>query len=69
MTAFTDEEHETIVHPVTEMDAFTILVLTFHPVFSQSDELHFVGCTARNRSFEGDKNKDFLKGDSEKLTA
>ena len=65
MTVFTDEENKTIVHALAEMDALTIPVLNFHPVFSQSDELHFIGCTAGNRYWQGDKNKDFLKGDSE----
>ena len=68
MEVYADEEHKTFVHPVTEMDAVTIPVLNFHPVFSQSEELHFIWCIAGQRYWVGDKNKDFLKGDLEQLT-
>ena len=68
MEVYADEEHKTFVHTVTEMDAVTIPVLNFHPVFSQSDELHFIWCIAGERYWVGDKNKDFLKGDLEQLT-
>jgi hypothetical protein len=68
MEVYTDEEHKTFVHSVAEMDAVTIPVLNFHPVFSQSEELHFIWCIAGERYWVGDKNKDFLKGDSAELT-
>ena len=50
------------------MDAVTIPILNFHPVFSQSQELHFIWCIAGKRYWVGDKNTDFLKGDSAQLT-
>jgi len=68
MEVYADEEHKTFVHSVSEMDAVTIPVLNFHPVFSQSEELHFIWCIAGQRYWVGDKNKDFMKGDSEQLT-
>lgn len=68
MEAYADEEHKTFVRPVEEMDAVTIPVLNFHPVFSQSEELHFIWCIAGERYWVGDKNKEFMKGDSAQLT-
>lgn len=68
MEVYADEEHKTFVHSVAEMDAVTIPILNFHPVFSQSQELHFIWCIAGKRYWVGDKNKDFLKGDSAQLT-
>lgn len=68
MEVYADEEHKTFVHSVAEMDAVTIPVLNFHPVFSQAEELHFIWCIAGQRYWVGDKNKGFLKGDSEQLT-
>lgn len=68
MEVYADEEHKTFVHSVSEMDAVTIPVLNFHPVFSQSKELHFIWCIAGQRYWVGDKNKDFMKGDSAQLT-
>jgi len=68
MEAYADEEHKTFVHSVAQMDAVTIPLLNFHPVFSQSEELHFIWCIAGERYWVGDKNKDFLKGDSAQLT-
>lgn len=68
MEVYADEEHKTFVHSVAEMDAVTIPVLNYHPVFSQSDELHFIWCIAGQRYWVGDKNKGFLKGNSAELT-
>jgi len=68
MEVYGDEEHKTFVRSVAEMDAVTIPVLNFHPVFSQSEELHFIWCIAGERYWVGDKNKDFMKGDSKPLT-
>ena len=39
-----------------------------HPVFSQTEELHFIWCIAGNRYWVGDKNKDFVTGKVDKLT-
>lgn len=68
MEVYADEEHKTFVHSVAEMDGVTIPVLNYHPVFSQSEELHFIWCIAGQRYWVGDKNKDFMKGDSAELT-
>jgi mannose-6-phosphate isomerase-like protein (cupin superfamily) len=68
MEVYADEEHKTFVQPVGEMDAVSIPLLNFHPVFSQSQELHFIWCIAGERYWVGDKNKDFMKGDSAQLT-
>jgi len=68
MEVYADEERKTFVHSVAEMDAVTIPVLNFHPVFSQAEELHFIWCIAGQRYWVGDKNKDFLRGDSAQLT-
>jgi mannose-6-phosphate isomerase-like protein (cupin superfamily) len=68
MEVYADEEHKTFVHSVEEMDAVTIPILNFHPVFSQSEELHFIWCIAGQRYWVGDKNEDFMNGDSAELT-
>ena len=68
MEVYEDEEHKTFVHSVAEMDAVTIPILNYHPVFSQSEELHFIWCIAGKRYWVGDKNKDFMKGNSGQLT-
>ena len=68
MEVYADEEHKTFVQSVSEMDAVTIPIPNFHPVFSQSEELHFIWCIAGERYWVGDKNKEFLKGDSAQLT-
>jgi mannose-6-phosphate isomerase-like protein (cupin superfamily) len=68
MEAYAEEEHKTFVYSVAQMDAVTIPLLNYHPVFSQSEELHFIWCLAGERYWVGDKNKDFLKGDSAQLT-
>jgi len=68
MEVYADEEHKTFVHSVAQMDAVTIPRLNFHPVFSQSQELHFIWCIAGQRYWVGDKNKDFMKGGSAQLT-
>lgn len=68
MEVYADEEHKTFVHSVAKMDAVTIPILNYHPVFSQAEELHFIWCIAGKRYWVGDKNKDFMKGDSAQLT-
>jgi len=68
MEVYADEERKTFVHSVAQMDAVTIPLLNFHPVFSQEEELHFIWCIAGQRYWVGDKNKDFMRGDSAQLT-
>ncbi|MBN1864709.1 MAG: cupin domain-containing protein [Victivallales bacterium] len=68
MEVYKDEKSKTFVTSVNEMDAVTIPVLNYHPVFSQDEELHFIWCIAGERYWVGDKNKDFMKGDSDTLT-
>lgn len=68
MEVYEDEKNKTFVTSVKEMDAVAIPVLNYHPVFSQEEELHFIWCIAGERYWVGDKNKDFMKGDSDTLT-
>ena len=68
MEVYKDEKSKTFVTSVGEMDAVTIPLLNYHPVFSQDEELHFIWCIAGERYWVGDKNKDFMKGDSDTLT-
>ncbi|MFZ2655484.1 MAG: 5-deoxy-glucuronate isomerase [Victivallales bacterium] len=68
MEAYKDEKSKTFVTSVGEMDAVSIPVLNYHPVFSQEEELHFIWCIAGERYWVGDKNKDFMKADSDTLT-
>ncbi len=68
MEVYKDEKSKTFVTSVDEMDAVTIPVLNYHPVFSQDEELHFIWCIAGERYWVGDKDKDFMKGDKDALT-
>lgn len=68
MEVYADEKTKTFVHSVGEGDAVTIPLLTYHPVFSQEEELHFLWCIAGERYWVGDKSKDFLAGNVDKLT-
>ena len=68
MEVYKDEKSKTFVTSVGEMDAVTIPLLNYHPVFSQDEELHFIWCIAGERYWVGDKNKDFMKGNSDTLT-
>jgi 5-deoxy-D-glucuronate isomerase len=68
MEVYADEESMSFVHSVSKGDAVTIPLLNYHPVFSQSEELHFIWCIAGNRYWVGDKNKDFMTGKVDKLT-
>jgi len=68
MEVYMDEKSKTFVHSVGEMDAVTIPILNFHPVFSQEEELDFIWCIAGERYWVGDKDKDFLDGNTESLT-
>lgn len=68
MEVYGEEETKCFVHSVGPGDAVTIPLLNYHPVFSQAEELHFLWCIAGNRYWVGDKNKDFLTGNVDKLT-
>ena len=68
MEVYGDEETKSFVTSVSEGDAVTIPLLNYHPVFSQTEELHFIWCIAGNRYWVGDKNKDFVTGKVDKLT-
>jgi mannose-6-phosphate isomerase-like protein (cupin superfamily) len=68
MEVYADEETKSFVRSVGEGDAVTIPLLNYHPVFSQEQELHFIWCIAGNRYWVGDKNKDFMSGQVDKLT-
>jgi mannose-6-phosphate isomerase-like protein (cupin superfamily) len=65
---YADEEHKTFVRQVNEMDAVTIPVLNYHPVFSQQETLHFIWCIAGERYWIGDKKKEFMNGKSGPMT-
>ena len=68
MEVYADEETKSFVRSVQEGDAVTIPVLNYHPVFTQEEELHFIWCIAGNRYWIGDKNKDFMSGNADKIT-
>jgi mannose-6-phosphate isomerase-like protein (cupin superfamily) len=68
MEVYAEEETKSFVRSVREGDAVTIPILNYHPVFSQEEELHFIWCIAGNRYWVGDKNKDFIAGNVDKLT-
>lgn len=63
-----DEKSKTFVHSLDTMDAATIPLLNFHPVFSQDEELHFIWCLAGARYWVGDKHKEFLDASVDELT-
>jgi mannose-6-phosphate isomerase-like protein (cupin superfamily) len=68
MEVYADEETKSFVTSVGPGDAVTIPLLTYHPVFSQDEELHFIWCIAGERYWVGDKNSDFMKGKGVALT-
>ncbi len=65
---YPDEERKTFVHSMDTMDAATIPVLNYHPVFSQEEELHFIWCLAGERYWVGDKHQSFMDASVEELT-
>ena len=65
---YENEETKTFVRSIKTMDAVTIPVLNYHPVFSQEEELHFIWCIAGERYWIGDKKKEFIKGKVKRLT-
>ncbi len=68
MEVYADEKSKTFVHSMETLDAATIPLLNYHPVFSQEEELHFIWCLAGNRYWVGDKHKEFLDASVDKLT-
>ncbi len=68
MEVYYDEQSKCFVRSVAEGDAVTIPLLTYHPVFSHEQPLHFLWCIAGERYWVGDKNKDFMDGKIDKLT-
>jgi len=65
---YEDEKNKTFVHSMEIMDAATIPLLNFHPVFSQEEELHFIWCLAGERYWVGDKHKEFMDASVDELT-
>ncbi len=65
---YPDEEHKTFVHGVGPLDAATIPLLNYHPVFSQDEELHFIWCLAGARYWIGDKHQEFMDASVDQLT-
>ncbi|MCF6311401.1 MAG: 5-deoxy-glucuronate isomerase [Verrucomicrobiales bacterium] len=65
---YPDEEHKTFVHSMDTMDAATIPVLNYHPVYSQEEELHFIWCLAGERYWVGDKHQSFMDASVDELT-
>jgi mannose-6-phosphate isomerase-like protein (cupin superfamily) len=68
MEVYADEKSKTFVHSMGTLDAATIPLLNYHPVFSQEEELHFIWCLAGARYWVGDKHKEFLDASVDKLT-
>ncbi|MCB1234635.1 MAG: 5-deoxy-glucuronate isomerase [Verrucomicrobiae bacterium] len=68
MEVYPDEEHKTFVYSVDTMDAVTIPLLNYHPVFSQEEELHFIWCLCGERYWVGDKHKAFMDASVDSLT-
>jgi mannose-6-phosphate isomerase-like protein (cupin superfamily) len=68
MEVYESQEKLTFVKEVKEGDLVTIPILNYHPVFSHEDPLAFIWCIAGERYWVGDKNQDFMKGNSEAIT-
>ena len=68
MEVYAEEKTKTFVHSMDTLDAATIPVLNFHPVFSQEEELHFIWCLAGERYWVGDKHKEFMDASVDELT-
>lgn len=68
MEVYADEESKTFVHSMDRLDAATIPLLNYHPVFSQEDELHFIWCLAGARYWIGDKHQEFMDASVDELT-
>ncbi|MPZ16902.1 MAG: cupin domain-containing protein [Luteitalea sp.] len=68
MEVYADEKTKTFVHSVKALDAATIPLLNYHPVFSQDEELHFIWCLAGERYWIGDKHREFMDASVDELT-
>lgn len=68
MEVYADEESKSFVTSLSPGDAVTIPLLTYHPVFSQEEELHFIWCIAGERYWVGDKHESFMKAEGKSLT-
>ena len=68
MEVYLDEKSKTFVTSVDQMDAVTIPLHYYHPVFSQEEPLHFIWCIAGERYWVGDKNKAFMDATVDQLT-
>lgn len=68
MEVYADEKSKTFVHSMQALDAATIPLLNYHPVFSQDEELHFIWCLAGNRYWIGDKHREFMDASVDELT-
>ncbi len=69
MEVYADESTKTFVHSVGPLDAASIPLLNYHPVFSQDEEVHFIWCLSGARYWVGDKHKEFLDASVDKLTS
>lgn len=65
---YAEEKTKTFVRSVGPLDAATIPLLNYHPVFSQEEELHFIWCLAGARYWVGDRHKEFMDASVEELT-
>ena len=65
---YADEKVKTFVHGMETLDAATIPLLNFHPVFSREEKLHFIWCLAGERYWVGDKHRAFLDASVDELT-
>ena len=65
---YADEKSKTFVHSMGTLDAATIPLLNFHPVYSQEEELHFIWCLAGERYWVGDKHQSFMDASVDELT-
>lgn len=68
MEVYADEKHKTFVHSMETLDAATIPLLNYHPVFSQDEPLHFIWCLAGKRYWIGDKHQEFMDASVDDLT-
>jgi hypothetical protein len=68
MEVYETDETKTFVTSVETGDHVTIPMLNYHPVFSHGEPVTFIWCIAGERYWVGDKNKDFMKGDSDSIT-
>ncbi len=68
MEVYAEEKTKTFVQSMGTLDAATIPVLNYHPVFSQEETLHFIWCLAGARYWVGDKHKEFMDASVDELT-